>query len=136
VAQSAFDFVVIDFGSVFSDDWMPVFDLARTVILVAEPNVPAFSNLRYLFSAFAPPRFPRERIRVVVNRCQPNQDRIRNLEEIAKFPISTCLSSDFSQVSEAINLGLPLSRKSNNRLLSQLQLLAWDVAGLEAQGFR
>jgi pilus assembly protein CpaE len=136
VAQSTFDFVVIDFGSVFSNKWMPVFDLARTVIVVAEPNVPAFSNLRCLMSAFAPPRFASERIRVIVNRCLPKQDKVRSLEEITKFPIAGCLTSDFRQVSDAMNLGVPLSRKSNNPLLAQLQLLACDVAGLDVQRFR
>jgi pilus assembly protein CpaE len=132
VAQSTFDFVVIDFGSAFSNEWMPVLELARTVLLVAEPNVPAFSNLHYLLSALARPRFPRDRIRIVINRCQPGEDKLlRNREEIADLPVAAWLASDFRQVSEATNLGVPLSRKSKNPLLGQLQRLACDLAGLQ-----
>ena len=45
VAQSLFDYVVVDFGAAYSADWKPVLETARTVLMVTQADVPSLWSL-------------------------------------------------------------------------------------------
>jgi len=134
VAQSTFDFVVIDFGSVFSKEWAPLLESVRTVLVLAEANLPALWSLQHLMAAFVDLGLDRERIQIIINRWRPEDDAtLEKMEKIAGVPVFARLANDFRQVSDSINRGIPLSGKSRNSLLSQFQALARECAGLASQ---
>ena len=132
VAQSTFDFVLVDFGSVFSKQWEPVFESAGSVLVIAEVHAPALWNLQQLLASFAGFGLDRERVRIVINRWhRADEGVVRKLEEVFGVPVFARLPNDHKQVSEAITLGVPLSHKSKTPLLAEFQGLACKCAGLE-----
>ena len=134
VAQSTFDFVVIDFGSVFSKEWAPLLESVRSVLVLTEANLPALWSLQHLMAAFVDLGLDRERIQIIINRWRPEDDAtLEKMEKIAGVPVFARLVNDFRQVSDSINRGIPLSGKSRNSLLSQFQALARECAGLASQ---
>jgi len=135
VAQCSYDFVVMDYGSVYSMDWLSgvVLRQARNVLLVAEPNVPSLWTLERHVAALSTLWPDPDRIRIVINRWTRGDDEaLKGLEKKIKRPIFARLPNDFAQVSEAVNLGVPLSRNHNNPLVSRFQLLAAQLGGSAA----
>jgi pilus assembly protein CpaE len=132
VAQCSYDYVVMDYGSVYSMDWLSgvVLRQARNVLLVAEPNVPSLWTLERHVAALSTLWPDPERIRIIINRWTRGDDEaLKGLEKKIKRPIFARLPNDFAQVSEAVNLGVPLSRNHNNPLVSRFQLLAAQLGG-------
>lgn len=131
VARSTCDYVVIDVGAQFSSEWAAVLRQARAVLLVAEANVPSLWTLERQFSAAAALGVDPERIRIVINRWRRgDEEALKSVEKNTKHAIFMRLPNDFRQVSQATNLGVPLSGNHSNLLASKFRQLACQLAGL------
>ena len=65
-----------------------------------------------------------------MNRWHKRDDEaLASIEKTLKKSVSARLPNDFKQVSDATNLGTPLSSNHNNPLVSGLRRLAYDVVG-------
>lgn len=129
IASRAFDCVVIDIGVVNAAEWAPVLSHADTLLLVAEPSVLALTMIARHISAAAPAGVDSSRIQVIVNRWRQNDDAALAAFERCPDapPILTRLPNDYRQLTEALNLGMPLTGSSNNLLLSRYRTLASRV---------
>jgi pilus assembly protein CpaE len=133
VAQSCFDTVLMDAGSFYSPDLAPILRTARQILLVTEASVPALWALERSMTALGGICRERDKVRVVINRWSRDDDEVlKSVEKNIKRPIFARLPNDFRQVSEATNLGTPLYRNHNNRLVQQYQQLASRLAGIPA----
>jgi pilus assembly protein CpaE len=131
VAQNSFDWVVMDFGSQFSTEWIPILKLAFRVLLVAETNVPALWALERRVLALLGSGLEPERVRAVINRWRrTDQEALKAVEKNIKQPIFACIPNDFRLVSEAINVGAPLTANHNNPLTARFVQLAGQLAGV------
>ncbi len=131
VAQSRSDSVVIDLGTVYSSEWSSVLHLARTIVLVAEANVPALWTLERHISTISSFGLDPERFRIIINRWhRTDEEALKAFEKKIRRPIFARLPNDFRQVSEAINLGMPLSKNHNDPLVVKFRQLACDLAGI------
>lgn len=131
VAQSAYDFVVLDYGTVYASEWTTILPTARMVLFVTEANVPALWGLQRHLAAVAPLGLDTERVRIVVNRWHRADDEVlRNIERELRHPVFARLPNDFRQVSEAINQGAPLARNHNNALVATFRRIAGQLAGV------
>lgn len=130
VAQSAFDFVVIDIGSVYSSEWRSILGWA-SIVLVAQADVPGLAKLeRHMFTLTTLGIGP-EQIRVVINRWhRRDEDALRLAERRIRRPVYARLPNDFRQLSEAMEKGAPLSKGNRTPLGAKFQELACRLAGL------
>ena len=131
VARSACDHVVLDLGAHYSSEWVSVLRTARATLLIAEANVPCLWALERQFSAAAAQGIDPERIRIVINRWRRgDDDALKSVEKNTKRPIFMRLPNDFRQVSEAMNMGVPLSGNHNNALVAKFRQLASQLTGV------
>jgi pilus assembly protein CpaE len=131
VAQSCCNHLVMDLGSSYTIHSRPLLRMARMVMMVAEADVPALWTLEKHLTKMASWGIDADHCRVVINRYhRSDEDAIRAFEKRTKQPVFARLPNDFRQVSEAINLGTPLSRNHNNPLVSNFQQLASRLAGV------
>ena len=131
VAQSRSDSVIVDIGTVYSSEWSSVLHLARTIVLVAEANVPALWTLERHISTISSFGLDPERFRIVINRWhRTDEEALKAFEKKIRRPIFARLPNDFRQVSEAINLGMPLSKNHNDPLVVKFRQLACELAGI------
>jgi pilus assembly protein CpaE len=134
VAQSNCDFVLADFGPVYSSDWASVFSAARLVVLIAESNVPSLWSLEQHLSTMASFGVNPERFRVVINRWhRADEEAVKAVEKKIKCPVFAHIPNGYRQVNEAVNLGTPLSGKQDNPLMLQFRNLAAQFAGLPVE---
>jgi pilus assembly protein CpaE len=131
VAQSLFDYVVIDFGHTYSEEWKSMLDMARAVLIVAESDVPSLWSLERHLSDLAALGLDGQRLRVVLNRWQRrDEEALQKFEKSAKRSVFAKLPNDFLQVNEATNLGVPLSKNHNDPLTSKYRQLAAQMIGV------
>jgi pilus assembly protein CpaE len=131
VAQSRSDSVVVDLGTVYSSEWSSVLHLARNIVLVAEANVPALWTLERHISTISSFGLDPERFRIMINRWhRTDEEALKAFEKKIRRPIFARLPNDFRQVSEAINLGMPLSKNHNDPLVVKFRQVACELAGI------
>lgn len=134
VAQSTFDFVVMDYGSTYSSEWNPILSLCRTILLVAEVNVPALWSLQRNLSAISHLGLGPERVQIVINRWhRADEEILKRVQKDIKRPIFARLTNDFRRVSKATDLGVPLTGNHSNPLVSEFLQLATQLAGTSPQ---
>ena len=130
VAQASSDYVIVDCGSNYTAEWAPLLRLAKNLFLIAEANVPALWNLEKHLSTTAALGFDPNRVHVIINRWnRGDEEALKAVEKTIKRPIFARLRNDFRRVSEAENLGVPLSRNHNNRLLDEYREIAIRLSG-------
>jgi pilus assembly protein CpaE len=125
LAQSVFDFVVVDLGFVNAAEWSKVFQSAATLLLVAEPSALALGMLERYLHAVDSAGLERARFKIVLNRWRQNDDEpVAQAEKLLHQAFFARLPNDFRQVSEAVTLGIPLTSGSNNPLVGRYRDLA------------
>lgn len=135
VAQSCNDYVLTDVGCLYSVELRPILQMARMVMMVAEADVPALWTLERHLAKMSSWGIDAANCRVVINRWhRTDEEALKAFEKRTKQPIFARLPNDFRQVSEAVNLGAPLSRNHNNPLVSNFQQLASRLAGVTLVG--
>ncbi len=130
VAQSSFDYVVVDLGCNASSEWAPVLRLARQVILVTETNVTGLWSLERVVSMLRSIGVESGRLRLVVNRWhKPDEEALKAFEKRIKLPIFERLPNDFKAVSRAVNMGAELSKGQNDQLVQKFRSIADQLSG-------
>lgn len=125
LAQSVFDFVVVDLGFVNAAEWSKVFQSAATLLLVAEPSALALGMLERYLHAVDSAGLERARFQIILNRWRQNDDEpVAQAEKLLQQAFFARLPNDFRQVSEAVTLGIPLTSGSNNPLVGRYRDLA------------
>ena len=135
VAQSCNDYVLTDVGCLYSFELKPILQMARMIMLVAEADVPGLWTLERHLTKMASWGIDTANCRIIINRWhRTDEEALKAFEKKTQQPIFARLPNDFRQVSEAINLGAPLSRNHNNPLVSNFQQLASRLAGITLVG--
>ena len=131
VAQNCCDFLVMDMGSVYTSEWKPVLQLARTVLVVTQADVPGLWALERHLSALASFGLDATKLQIIINRWhRPDEEALKAFEKKAKRPIFARIPNDFRRVSMAVNLGAPLSWDHNDPLVSKFRQMASQLVGV------
>jgi pilus assembly protein CpaE len=131
VAQSSFDFVIVDLGCNSSTEWSPVLRLARQVILVTETNVPSLWSLERQITMLRSVGVESARLRLIVNRWhKPDDEALGAFEKRTKMKIFERLPNDYKAVSRAVNMGAELSKGQNDQLVQKFRGIAQQLTGV------
>jgi pilus assembly protein CpaE len=137
VAQGAFDYVVLDYGSMYSSEVRSILSLARVILLITQADVPSLWTLSRHFTALVDLGIDPQRIHLVVNRWHKRDDEaLASVEKNLRRPIVARLPNDYKLVGEATSLGIPLGANHTNLLVSRIRQLAYDVAGVAPEEVR
>jgi pilus assembly protein CpaE len=106
--RSAFDYVVIDTPPAFSEPVLAAFDESDWLIMLATLDVPSIKNLRLTLQTMELLHFPKNRLRVVVNRADSKVGlRLPDVEKLLSSPVDTTIPSSRS-VPLSVNKGIPI----------------------------
>ncbi len=130
VAQSVWDYAVID-GGMYSSGWSQFAEPAPLILLVAEASELSLWSLERHLSALAALGVHNGKARVVINRWhRGDEEPLKKAEKAFHHGIFARLPNDHQQVSEAINLGMPLSKNHGDPLVVKFRELACQLAGV------
>ncbi len=132
VAQSSFDIVVVDMGPQFGSDWVPMLQMARMILLVAEANVPSLWTLQKRLVGLKGLGIEADRSRIVLNRWHKGDEEVlKGIQKGINRPVFARIPNDFRKASASVNLGTPLLENAqNNGLSARYREIAAQIAGV------
>jgi pilus assembly protein CpaE len=134
--RESFPYTVVDNGHGFSDVNLEVFDLADNILVVVLLNLPAIRAAQRCLEVFRQLNYLRdqEKVKLVVNRYMPQRDiGIEQLEEALHYPVYWRIPNDYSNMSDAINAGMPVAEiDAESEVTKSFDQLASDLAGVTA----
>lgn len=138
VLKSMSSYVVVDAKKVFDDRLNAILDHSDLVILVTVLSVPALKNIRRALDIFRRLNYPKERIRIAVNRHIPNGEiSVHDAEKTLGTTISWTIPNDFNQVMSSINRGVPVAMSAPESEIGQLFVqMASEISGKRASAPR
>ncbi|MCA0328395.1 MAG: P-loop NTPase [Actinobacteria bacterium] len=94
ILRAEFDYVVIDTPPALDDNVLAAFDRSDVVALLATLDIPALKNLKLTLETLDLIGYPRERLRVVLNRADSKVGlALSEVEKTLKTPISAQVPS-------------------------------------------
>jgi pilus assembly protein CpaE len=103
-----FDFVIVDTPPAFDDQVLAALDASDLVALVATLDIPALKNLKLTLETLDLLNYPKDRIRVLLNRSDSKVGlSLAEVEKTLRSPISAQIPSS-REVPASINRGTPL----------------------------
>jgi pilus assembly protein CpaE len=106
--REQFAFVVIDTPPAFTDHVLAAFDQSDLIALLATLDIPALKNLKLTLETLDLLNYPRERLRVVLNRADSKVGlALAEVEKTLRVPIALHIPSSRA-VPASINRGVPI----------------------------
>ena len=128
IAQQSFDFVVMDFGSFYSEESQGVLQDAE-ILLVSEADLPGLARLHRHLGSLANLQIPAEQVRLVINRWhRQDEEALEKVETGMKIPVFARLPNNFKQVNEATVRGDSLKHEGQG-LSGEFHKMAEFLAG-------
>ena len=125
LARSQYDFVLLDLGSTIDPVAVKALDLADTICLILQLNLPFVRAAKHMATVFRQMAYPREKLCVVVNR---NEDvgtiNLASVEKTTQLKVGRTIPNSHSAVSASVNEGVPLLEMAPRDPVARA-LLAW-----------
>ena len=131
ILKAHYRWVVVDLSHWLDDLFLQVVQDADLVLMMVELSVPDLRNLGHLWPLLRHWMQVQEKMKLVINRYdRGNGLNLGNLEQVLKQKAYFTLPSDYENVSEAINRGVPLANVApKSKLCTSLEGLAQQLLG-------
>lgn len=107
-AAAAYDFIVVDAGSAFSETLITVLDCSNLILLVATPDILAVYQMKYCIDVFQSLHYPLKMIKLILNRAESRGGVAwQEVKEALTLDIFAFIPSDGKTVGMALNRGVP-----------------------------
>lgn len=108
VLRDEFDYVVVDTPAAFDDQVLAALDLCDQIALVVTPDVTALKTLKVTVETLTELGYPRERLRLVLNRSDSRVGISHaEVEKTAALPLTGLVPSS-REVPSTVNRGVPI----------------------------
>jgi pilus assembly protein CpaE len=127
--SSTFSYVVVDTPHNFDSKTLEVFELSDHIIMVVVPNFSAVRAAKRTLGVFKQLGYPRDKVRVVVNRVgKKDSVKVEDVEKTLRYPVSWVVPNDYPVAIDAVNSGVPLvNHKGESNLAKSILELANDI---------
>jgi pilus assembly protein CpaE len=131
ILKAHYRWVIVDLSHWLDDLFLQVVQDSDMVLMLVELTVPDLRNLGHLWPLLRNWLSVQEKVNLVVNRFDRSTGLTTgNLEQVLKQKAYYTLPSDYANVSEAINRGVPLANVApKSRLWTSLEGLAQQLLG-------
>jgi pilus assembly protein CpaE len=101
-AQKQYEYLLVDLPEVVNEASAEVVRSARSVFIVCTPEVASMKMALFRAEELEACEIPRDRIHVVVNRCERGSPPAAELEEMLERPVFMTLPNDYSHLKAAM----------------------------------
>lgn len=128
--RESYDYVVLDPQHTFDSITLAALDQSDEIVLVLTLDIPAIRSTQRALEIFDKLGYPRQKIRIVVNRWSKQIDiDLRQVEKFLGEPVIGYVPSDYQVAVTSINLGQPLVQSDpNSRIALEIKRIAKTVA--------
>ena len=129
--RESYEYVVLDPQHTFDAITLAALDQSDEIVLVLTLDIPAIRSTQRALEIFDRLGYPRQKVRIVVNRFSKQIDLdLRQVEKFLGEPVIGFISSDYNIAVTSINLGTPLVlSESNSRIAIEIKRIAQLLNG-------
>ncbi len=129
-ARTQYDWTVLDLGRHVTALTLTMLEMSDEAYLVTTHEIPALHQTKQLVQLLLDSGYPRDRLRLVLNRIPKRSDvTLDELESMLGITIFATLANDYQSLQEAFTEGRMLDTSSH--LGRDLQRLAAKIAGVD-----
>lgn len=134
ILRDKFPYVVVDGGPSLGRSADDVFEMADSVYLVAQADIPSLRNLQRLISHLQRPGAAQRRVEIVLNRYDPRKVEIQEsrIAKVLELPLRWKVPNDYFSVCRSLNTGAPLAL-GNSPVARTLRQMAREACGKPAE---
>jgi pilus assembly protein CpaE len=128
--RESYDYVVLDPQHTFDSITLAALDQSDEILLVLTLDIPAIRSTQRALEIFDRLGYPRQKVRIVVNRWSKQIDLdLRQVEKFLGEPVIAYVPSDYQTAVTSINLGQPLVQSDPNcKIAMEIKRIARTVA--------
>ncbi|MBN9423137.1 MAG: AAA family ATPase [Candidatus Accumulibacter sp.] len=109
VARGCYDYVLLDLSRTLDANSIKALDCADAIYLVLQLTLPFIRDGGRLLQIFASLGYPKEKVRVLVNRFEKDGEiGLRDVEQTLGLKVARTIPNSFGAVAESINHGRPI----------------------------
>lgn len=129
--RESYDYVVVDPQHTFDSITLAALDQCDDIVLVLTLDIPAIRSAQRALEIFDRLGYPRQKVRVVVNRWSKQIDLdLRQVEKFLGEPVVGFIPSDYQTAVNSINLGEPLVESdSSSKIALEIKRIANTIVG-------
>jgi pilus assembly protein CpaE len=129
--RESYDYVIVDPQHTFDSITLAALDQCDDIVLVLTLDIPAIRSAQRSLEIFDRLGYPRQKVRVVVNRWSKQIDLdLRQVEKFLGEPVVGFIPSDYQTAVTSINLGQPLVQSdSTSKIALEIKRIAKSIIG-------
>lgn len=116
-----YECTIVDTGFANLESTLSAMDYSDLILVVVGMDLPRLRDARYYLKNLMAANYPKEKIRVIVNRATSSKEiSSGEVESILEFPVAVQIPNDEALVSTSINLGQPFVAESPHKAISKI----------------
>jgi pilus assembly protein CpaE len=133
--RESYDYVVLDPQHTFDSITLAALDQADDIVLVLTLDIPAIRSAQRALEIFDRLGYPRNKVRIVVNRWSKQIDLdLQQVERFLKEKVTGFVPSDYQTAVTSINLGQPLVQSEpSSKIAVEIKRIVAAIIGQTAQ---
>ena len=113
--RKVFPYIVIDMSSAIDANSLKILDNSDIILFTSIVNIPAIRNCQRCLTLFNSRHYPKDKVRVIINRYMENDEiKIEDIETAIGTKIYWKIPNNYFSIMDAINKGITVSEVSHN----------------------
>ena len=108
--RKEFSYIIVDMSSNIDENSLKILDCSDWIMFTTIVNIPAIRNAQRCLNLFHSRRYPKDKVKIVVNRYMDNDEiKIDDIENTLAQKVYWKIPNNYFTIMEAINKGIEIS---------------------------
>ena len=108
--RKEFSYIIVDMSSNIDENSLKILDCSDWILFTTIVNIPAIRNAQRCLNLFRSRRYPKDKVKIVVNRYMDNDEiKIEDIENTLAEKVYWKIPINYFTIMEAINKGITIS---------------------------
>lgn len=108
--RKEFSYIIVDMSSNIDENSLKILDCSDWIMFTTIVNIPAIRNAQRCLNLFHSRRYPKDKVKIVVNRYMDNDEiKIDDIENTLAQKVYWKIPNNYFTIMEAINKGMTIS---------------------------
>ena len=108
--KKEFTYIIVDMSSNIDENSLKILDCSDWIMFTTIVNIPALRNAQRCLNLFQTRRYPKNKVKIIVNRYMENDEiKIEDIENTLAEKVYWKVPNNYFTIMEAINKGVSIS---------------------------
>lgn len=117
--RKVFSYIVVDMSSGIDSNSLKILDCSDLILFTTIVNIPAIRNAQRCLTLFNSRRYPKDKVKIIINRYMENDDiKIEDIESTLCEKVYWKIPNNYFSIMDAINKGITVSEVNSGSNIS------------------